>query len=123
APPSPAAARDPDVRAAAASVVRVRGSACGLGVEGSGWVAAPELVVTNAHVVAGQKDTVVIGGDGAQHEVRVLAYVPRNDLAVLRAPGLAAAPLALVERPRRGTAGAVIGYPAGGPLTVRPARL
>lgn len=121
--PNPAVARDPEVRAAAASVVRVRGTACGLGVEGSGWVAAPELIVTNAHVVAGQKDTVVVAGDGSEYEVRVLAYVPRNDLAVLRAPGLQAAPLPLVSRPRRGTPGAVIGYPAGGPLTVRPARL
>jgi hypothetical protein len=50
---------DPDVERAAASVLRVRGSACGLGVEGSGWIAAPELVVTNAHVVAGQDDTTV----------------------------------------------------------------
>jgi len=51
--PDPAVAGDPDVLAAGDSVVRVLGTACGLGVEGSGWVAAPGLVATNAHVVAG----------------------------------------------------------------------
>jgi hypothetical protein len=57
--PQPAIARDPQVAAAAASVVRVLGTACGLGVEGSGWVAGDGLVVTNAHVVAGEDDTTV----------------------------------------------------------------
>ncbi len=53
----------PGVRAARPSVVRVLGTACGLGIEGSGWVAGPGLVVTNAHVVAGEHDTVVeVGG-------------------------------------------------------------
>src|SRR5436190_13161795 len=51
--PDSGTASDPDVVRAAASVVRVLGTACGLGIEGSGWVAAPGLVVTNAHVVAG----------------------------------------------------------------------
>jgi uncharacterized membrane protein required for colicin V production len=50
---------DPDIRRAAASTVRVLGTACGLRVAGSGWIAGPELVVTNAHVVAGQDDTTV----------------------------------------------------------------
>ncbi len=55
----------PAVRAAARSVVRVFGTACGLGIEGSGWVAAPGIVVTNAHVVAGENDTEVqVGGVG-----------------------------------------------------------
>ena len=52
-PPKAAIARDPDVGAAAESVVRISGIACGLGIEGSGWIARSELVVTNAHVVAG----------------------------------------------------------------------
>ena len=51
--------RDPDVQRAGDSVVKVLGTACGLGVEGSGWVAGPGLVVTNAHVVAGEDDTTV----------------------------------------------------------------
>src|SRR5690242_1974052 len=59
APPSGRTARDPQVRAAGRSVVRVLGTACGLGIEGSGWVARPDVVVTNAHVVAGESDTSV----------------------------------------------------------------
>src|ERR1700686_5472033 len=57
APPSPAVARPPGVRTAARSVVRVLGTACGLAIEGSGWVVAPDEIVTNAHVVAGEQDT------------------------------------------------------------------
>ena len=92
-------------RAAAASVLRVRGSACGLGVEGSGWIAAPELVVTNAHVVAGQDDTTVTTTVGDELDVDVLHYEPRNDLAVLGVPGLAARHCPLVGDPQRDTAG------------------
>jgi len=54
APPNAKIAHDPEVAAAAEGVVRVLGTACGLGVEGSGWIAARDTVVTNAHVVAGR---------------------------------------------------------------------
>ena len=65
--PRAAIARDPDVRAAARGVVKIQGTACGLGVEGSGWIARDGLVVTNAHVVAGQSDTTVqLGGSGPE---------------------------------------------------------
>jgi S1-C subfamily serine protease len=121
--PDSAAVNDADVERAAASVLRVRGSACGLGVEGSGWIAAPEVVVTNAHVVAGQDDTTVTTPAGAELETEVLHYEPRNDLAVLGVPGLDGAPIPIVERPRRGTAAAAVGYPEGGPLTLNAARL
>jgi hypothetical protein len=59
APLTPAIARDPNVRRAEASVVKITGTACGLGIEGSGWFATRDLVVTNAHVVAGENDTTV----------------------------------------------------------------
>jgi S1-C subfamily serine protease len=114
---------DPDIARAAASVLRVRGSACGLGVEGSGWIAAPEVVVTNAHVVAGQDDTTVTTPAGDELETEVLHYEPRNDLAVLAVPGLTGAPIPIVDGPRQGTAGAAVGYPESGPLTVNAARL
>ena len=82
----------PGVRAARHSVVRVFGTACGLGVEGSGWVVAPGLVVTNAHVVAGETDTQVqIGGVGPGHAASALVFDPHNDIAILRVPGLTAA--------------------------------
>jgi S1-C subfamily serine protease len=116
-------ARDPEVRTASDSVVRVLGTACGLGVEGSGWVAAPGVVVTNAHVVAGETDTTVTPPDtGSALDATAVHYDPRNDLAVLRVSGLGEPSLALAPEVRSGTPGAVIGYPENGPLTITPAR-
>jgi S1-C subfamily serine protease len=112
------------VRAASHSVVRVLGTACGLGIEGSGWVAAPDLVVTNAHVVAGESDTVVeVGGTPPDLPVSVLVFDPRNDIAVLRVPGLQESSLALAPNPPSGTSAAIIGYPEDGPLRLRPGRI
>src|SRR5919202_521023 len=68
APPDPRLVNFPGVRRAQASVVRVLGTACGIGVTGSGWVVRPGLVVTAAHVVAGQRDTTVeVAGSTDQH--------------------------------------------------------
>jgi S1-C subfamily serine protease len=123
-PPRAAVARDPDVRAAAPGVVRVLGSACGLGIEGSGWVVGDGLVVTNAHVVAGEDDTVVQDrGVGPRHPAVAVAFDPANDVAVLRVEGLHATALRMVADPRAGTAGAILGFPQNGPYDVRPARL
>jgi S1-C subfamily serine protease len=116
-------ARDPEVRAASDSVVRVLGTACGLGVEGSGWVAAPGVVVTNAHVVAGETDTTVTpAGSSTSLEATAVHYDPANDLALLRVSGLDDDPLPFASNVRSGTPGAVIGYPENGPLTITPAR-
>ncbi|HEU4974616.1 MAG TPA: MarP family serine protease [Baekduia sp.] len=124
APPSPAVAHDPQVRAAAASVVRVLGTACGLGVEGSGWVVADGLVVTNAHVVAGEEDTAVQAqGVGLRLQATPVAFDATNDVAVLRVAGLHAPALPLAGDPATGTAGAILGFPRNGPYDVRPARL
>ncbi len=124
-PPNAAIARDRDVRAAGRSVVRVLGTACGLGVQGSGWIARHGLVVTNAHVVAGQDDTTVqLRGEGDSLDVDVVWYDPRNDLAILRAPGLGGAPaLRLRVDAPSGTSAAVLGFPDNGPYTATPARL
>ena len=122
APPDPAIASDPDVRRVSRSVVRVLGTACGLGVEGSGWVAAPGLVVTNAHVVAGEDDTTVTTVDGASLDATPVRYDPDNDLALLRIDASIPA-LEIAPDPQRGTAGAVLGYPENGPYAVAAARL
>ena len=122
-PPDPDAARDPEAQAAGASTVRVLGTACGLGVEGSGWVAAPGLVVTNAHVVAGEDDTTVNVDGGSELDATAVHYDPRNDLALLAVEGLEAPPLPLSESAGRGDDAAVIGFPLNGPLTFTPARL
>jgi S1-C subfamily serine protease len=119
----PALLRSPGVRRAAPSVVRVLGTACGLSVAGSGWVARDGVVVTAAHVVAGQSDThVVAGSGGGSMRATAIAYDPRNDVAVLRVPELRARPLRLAE-PTSGVAVGILGYPENGPFTARAGRL
>ncbi len=114
---------DPEIRTAGEATVRVLGTACGLGVAGSGWVAAPGIVVTNAHVVAGADDTTVRAENGADIDANAVYYDPGNDLALLEAPGLDAPSLPLASQVPTGTEAAVIGYPNNGPLTFTPARL
>ena len=109
------------IRKAGSSVVRVVGTACGLGVMGSGWVVAPNTVVTNAHVVAGQTDTRIETPDGQIVDAVPIAYKPRNDIAVLAAD-IDPEPLAMLKNTQPGAAAAVIGYPGDGPLTLSPAR-
>jgi S1-C subfamily serine protease len=99
--------------------VRVEGEACGRIQEGSGWVVGPGVVVTNAHVVAGEDDTVVIPEGGDEEDATVVAFDPSRDLAVLAVPGLDAPPLSLSD-PEQGDIGAVLGHPGGGPLEVSP---
>jgi hypothetical protein len=121
--PQPAIAHDPEVRRAGGSVVKILGSACGLGIEGSGWVAGQGLVVTNAHVVAGEDDTTVTTRGGDQLDATAVHYDPHDDLAILRVSGLDLRPIDLAPDPSTGTAGAVLGYPENGPFQVAPARL
>lgn len=103
-----------------ASTVKVAGQACRKIQEGSGWVAAPGLVVTNAHVVAGENETTVIDAQGAEHTALVVAFDPNRDLAVLRVPTLQRPPLPVTSG-GEGVTGAVYGHPGGGDLEVSPA--
>lgn len=123
--PNSRIARDPEVRAAGRSVVRVLGTACGLGVQGSGWVAGNGIVVTNAHVVAGEDDTTVqIQGKGAHLQAHAIYFDPHDDVAVLRVSGMSGVPaLHLHESASSGTSGAILGFPHDGPYDVEPARL
>jgi S1-C subfamily serine protease len=122
--PQPRIAHDPGVRTASRSVVRVLGAACGLAIEGSGWVAQPGVVVTNAHVVAGEQDTTVeVGGSSPGLPVRPIAFDPTDDIAVLRVPDLDVPALNLAQEPASGTAGAILGYPENGPFDVQPGRI
>ncbi len=122
APPDPRLAGLPAVRAARGSVVRVLGTACGLGVEGTGWVAAHGLVVTAAHVVAGQHDTVVELESGDRLNAEAVAFDRHDDVAVLRVVGLDAPALRMTD-PRVGSAVEVLGFPENGPFTATPARI
>jgi S1-C subfamily serine protease len=113
---------DPDVQAASQRTLRVTGTACGYGVEGSAWVAGRNLVITNAHVVAGETATwVQIRGSGQQLPAKVVAFDERNDIAVMRVDGLGLAPLPTAAA-RPGEPAAVIGFPQNGPLDIEPAR-
>ena len=120
-PPDPRVLAQPGVRAAAPSVVRIVGTACGLGLEGTGWVARPGVVVTAAHVVAGEDDTTVSAPDGT-FRAQAIAFDAQNDVAVLSVPGLSERPLRLVD-PRPGASVAIVGYPENGPLDAAPGRI
>jgi S1-C subfamily serine protease len=125
-PPKGSVARDPDIQAAGNSVVQILGNSCGLGVSGSGWVAKPGVVVTNAHVVAGQHqgDTVVRMRDrGVRYAATAIAFDSRNDVAVLRVPGLPARPLGYAREVKVGEPGAALGYPLSGPFRARATRI
>lgn len=114
------------VRRAARSVVRLRGSTCGRGVSGSGWIAHGGIIVTNAHVIAGQHDTTAqLWGRGPALPTTPIWFAPEDDIALLRAPALARAPgLQLAGADvRRGTRAAVLGFPLGGPLKVLSASM
>src|SRR5919198_6608424 len=93
--PDPKVLRRPGVKQAAPAVVRVLGTACGLAVSGSGWVARARLVVTAAHVVAGERDTIVQldAKEGERLAARAVVFDSKNDIAVLRVPDLRVRPL------------------------------
>jgi S1-C subfamily serine protease len=114
------------VAAASASTVKVVAIGCGDEQEGSGFVAVAgpghDLVVTNAHVVAGTGSISVEAPDGTTSTATPVLFDPRFDLAVLRSAPLGEPALGidrgLVER---GAPAVVLGYPGGGPLTDRAA--
>jgi S1-C subfamily serine protease len=115
-------ASDPDVREAGDSVVRVLSTACGLGIEGSGWAVEPGVVVTNAHVIAGSDDTTVTTQDGTELDATPIYYQPRRDLALLQV-GAELPALPISSRRKVGEGAAVLGFPENGPYTLSPARI
>jgi S1-C subfamily serine protease len=119
--PAPAASglSQPVVDSAAASTVKVQGLACDRVQEGTGFVVAEDLVVTNAHVVAGEPATEVVLNDGTVEEATVVAFDPVRDLAVLRVDSLNRAALQL-QNAEVGDVGGVFGHPGGGALEISP---
>jgi S1-C subfamily serine protease len=120
--PSRRIAENPRVVDAGGSVVRVLSTACGLGVEGSGWAVRPDLIVTNAHVVAGADDTTVTTQSGVELDATAVYYEPSNDLALLRIDSKLPT-LPITSEREVGASAAVLGYPENGPYTVTPARI
>jgi S1-C subfamily serine protease len=116
-PPDPRVLRSPAAEAAAAAVLKVQGTACGVGTQGSGWVVGRGLVATNAHVIAGQERTRILAPNGQSLGAQPVYVDAANDVALLRVRGLRTAPLRTgpdVELPRPV---ALLGYPRNGGLT------
>ncbi|MCQ9165706.1 MULTISPECIES: MarP family serine protease [unclassified Arthrobacter] len=108
---------------AARSVLKISGTAfqCGQNQTGSGFVVAPDRVLTNAHVVAGVPMPVVVTPSQGSLPARVVYFDPVKDLAILAVDGLNVAPLPTGPTLRDNSQAAFAGYPLGGPLQVRPA--
>ena len=124
-PPEATLAGDAVVAETAHSVVKVRGVAhsCQKILEGSGFVIAPNRVMSNAHVVAGA-DTFTVSVDGEDHDATVVAFDPVTDISILDVSGLQAPPLEFDhETAPTGTDALVLGYPGGGPFVANPARI
>jgi S1-C subfamily serine protease len=122
-PPDPSVLRSPAARRDQRSVVRIEGVACGLNIQGSGWVVRPGIVATNAHVVAGEDGAEVEVPGGPTLPGTPIAVDPANDVALLRVPGLHTPPLPVATRSPSGDAVVLIGYPENGPLTATPGRI
>jgi S1-C subfamily serine protease len=123
--PDPALANSPLVQKTKPSVVKVLGNAqsCSRRIEGTGFVYAPERVMTNAHVVAGTR-SVKIDTGGSQRNGRVVVYDPDRDLAVIHVPGLNAPVLSFAPKPApTGADAVVLGYPLDGPYNAQAARV
>ncbi|UGT94601.1 acid resistance serine protease MarP [Mycobacterium ostraviense] len=123
--PDPALADNPVVTATAPSVLKIRSLApsCQKVLEGTGFVVAPERVMTNAHVVAGS-NSVQVYASGKPLDATVVSYDPSVDIAILAVPHLSPPPLVFAqEEARTGTSVVVLGYPGGGNFTATPARI
>jgi S1-C subfamily serine protease len=111
--------------AAAASVVRINGTAyaCGQNQSGSGFVISKDRIVTNAHVVAGVTQPVVEAPNGQTLDGKIVYFDPNNDLAVVAVSGLSAPTLKLSKPLAVGSTAVVDGYPYGGPFTTGGAKV
>jgi S1-C subfamily serine protease len=124
--PDPAVLNSPGYKAASSRVVKVQGTApsCDRSIEGSGFVYAPNHVLTNAHVVAGvTQGPVVTTPDGTVYHASVVFYDPQVDIAVLYVPGLNMTPLRFAGQAQNGANAVVAGYPLDRPFTAVAARI
>jgi S1-C subfamily serine protease len=122
-PPPAKIASDPEVAAAAESVLKIHGeNSCGSGVEGTGFFYSPDRVMTNAHVIAGVTTPRLVTEDG-EVDTTVVYYNADIDVAVLRVDGLSRPHLSFDQEAGAGDPGAVLGYPQDGPYDVQGARI
>ncbi len=123
--PDPALLNSPVVASVEGSVVKISGIApsCSRQIDGSGFVYAPERVMTNAHVLAGVTDPVVLA-EGEEYDATPVYVDEDLDVAVLAVPGMDTLPLAFTADPAEAGDDAIImGHPGGGPLYVGAARV
>lgn len=122
-PPDSTTSRLPAVQAAYSRIAKITGFAsCSRGLEGSGFVYAPQRVMTNAHVVAGvDKPTVEI--DGKKYDAVVVHFDPEVDIAVLYVPKLTVQPLVFDATGKADASAVVLGYPENGPFNATAARI
>lgn len=108
------------------SVVKIRGMApsCQKILEGTGFVIAPNRVMSNAHVVAGSDTVTVEASDGKKYDATVVSYDPNEDISILDVPKLPLTPLVFADQPAKtGTDAVVLGFPGGGEFAATPARV
>jgi S1-C subfamily serine protease len=125
-PPDPAVLDSPGYLAARSRVLKIQGTAlsCNRSIEGSGFVYAPQHVITNAHVVAGVNEgPTVTTPDGTVYQSKVVLYDPQVDIAVLYVPGLNLTPLRFDDQAVAGANAVVAGYPLDHSFTAVPARI
>jgi S1-C subfamily serine protease len=123
--PDAALAANPVIAATRPSVVKIRGVApeCQKVLEGTGFVVAPQRVMSNAHVVAGA-ESATVEVDGRTYDAYVVSYDPQADISILDVPDLDAAPLQFAQgEAATGTDAVVMGYPGGGDFAATPARI
>jgi S1-C subfamily serine protease len=123
--PDPSVLNSRALRRVEPSIVKIEGVAesCSTRIEGTGFVIAPEHVLTNAHVVAGVTAGPYVYADGREYQGRVVLYDPQRDLAVIDVPGLTAPPLKFAPQAAEDTGAIVAGYPLNHSLTVVAARV
>ncbi|MFB7720990.1 MarP family serine protease [Nocardia sp. NPDC058058] len=124
-PPDASVLQLPVAQSLQSSVLRIRGIApsCQRQLEGSGFVVAPERVMTNAHVVAGTSTVSVDTARGSM-EAQVVLFDSSKDIAVLAVPGLNAPVIPLAPKAANsGESAIVLGYPGGGRYTASAARV
>lgn len=124
-PPDASLADSLVVGTARPSVVKIRGvaTACQKVLEGTGFVVAPNRVMSNAHVVAGS-DSVTVEAEGKKYDATVVSYDPNEDISILAVPDLPQKPLLFADQPAKtGTDAVVLGFPGGGDFAATPARV
>jgi S1-C subfamily serine protease len=124
-PPDPRVANSRAVQLAQPDIVKITGVApsCRRQLEGSGFLYAPQHVLTNAHVVAGVRQPTVHALDGRTYSAQVVLYDPKRDVAVLYVPGFDRPPLSFAGPAKRGQSAVVAGYPENGPFRPVAARV